>query len=149
MCLPVSKACKLPSLSKDLQDVRGKSESTRRAGLHRPCDSGAYISSRNMGFGSNCAPASARDHAVNDQHDDCSHHRSNQTRAFSRPVPTERLTEESRDKCSDNSQDRSEDETAWLVFTRHDELGDYARNEADYDGPKNAHGRFSVLRGTK
>ena len=41
---------------------------------------------------SNCAPSSARDHAVDDQHDYRSHHRSDQARAFTRPVPTERLT---------------------------------------------------------
>src|SRR4051794_35843770 len=85
------------------------------------------------------APSPASNEPVNQQHDDCANHSADQARTFSWPIPPESLAEVGCYEGPDDSQDGGENETGWFIVAGHDELRDYASDEADDDRPKYAH----------
>lgn len=56
-----------------------------------------------MCFVSDRTALSARHEAVNEQHDDRTDYRADQSRALTRTIPTEGLAKVSRYECADNS----------------------------------------------
>jgi hypothetical protein len=86
----------------------------------------------------NRPPAPAGNEPVNQQHDDSADDCTDQTGTFAGAVPTERLPEIGRNERSHDPQNGRQDETRRLVVAGHDELGDYAGDKTNDDGPENA-----------
>src|SRR4029079_2430578 len=79
------------------------------------------------------------DEAPHEEHDDGADHRADESGAFARCVPSERLSEIARDERADDAEDRRHDESRRLVVARHDELRDDACDEPDDDRPDDSH----------
>src|SRR5215218_8247301 len=86
-----------------------------------------------------CSPLPAGEEAVDKEHNDGANHRTDQARAFSGPVPSERLAEITRHEGADDAQDGGEDEARGLVISRHDKFGKHAGDETNDDRPKYTH----------
>jgi hypothetical protein len=95
--------------------------------------------------GSDGAPPTTHYHGINSQHDDGSYDGSDKSGTLSRPVPAQSLPKKCRDEGAHDPQNRCENETGWLVFAGHNELSNHSGDEADYDGPQNAHVEFTSL----
>ena len=71
-------------------------------------------------------------------------HGADQASALVGLVPAELLPEIRRDECAGDAEQGGEDEACRLVRAGVKKLGDDARDEADDDGPENAHGVLLV-----
>src|SRR5215471_18925148 len=76
---------------------------------------------------------------VHKKNDDRANHRTDQTGSFARSVPAEHLSEEAGYESANDAEDGGEDEPLRLIGSRHDELGDNARDKPDDDRPDDAH----------
>src|SRR4051812_46289154 len=83
--------------------------------------------------------ATSGDETVDEQHDDRADDGADQARALARSIPSEGLPEIARDESADDAQDGGQDEPRRLVISRHEELGDYAGDETNDDGPQDTH----------
>ena len=79
---------------------------------------------------------------VNKKNDDRADNRADQTGSFARSVPAEHLSEEAGYESANDAEDGGEDEPLRLIGSRHDELGDNARDKPDDDRPDDAHLAF-------
>jgi len=113
----------------------------------RPNDSVRCVSLFGPMWNSDSAPSSC--HGAPDHQDDYgSHDRANQTGSLAGAVPTESLTQPSRDNRADNSKDGCQNEARGLVAPRRNELRNHACDKPDDDRPDNAHTalRFRLTR---
>src|SRR6187455_576735 len=89
--------------------------------------------------------APAGDHAPDHEHDDRADNRTDEAGALSGLVPAEGLPQIGGDERADHAENGGQDEAGRLIVARHQELGDDAGEEADDDGPDNAHeNTFSI-----
>src|SRR5215213_714083 len=109
------------------------------AGNRRPWQ----LQLRQIGLGG----ASPADEAPDEQHNDRTDHGADESCAFSRRVPAERLAQIARDDRADDSKNGGENETARFILAGHDEFGDDAGEEPDDDRPDDTHCALSQLSG--
>src|SRR4051812_29010311 len=85
------------------------------------------------------APGSEHDHGANN--------RADQSRPFANTIPANRLAEDGCHQGSDDAEDRGKDETCRLVPSQQNELRDNPGDEADADGPDDAHRPLPLMWG--
>src|SRR6185437_2258633 len=85
-------------------------------------------------------PSGAHDEAIDEQQDDGADDAANEACGLAGIVPADGLPKVSRDECADDPQNGRQDEALRLgLVAGHDEFGNHSNDEADNDGPKDAH----------
>src|ERR1700736_5781172 len=142
--IAVATALSSPISSSDVRALKGCLITICSFGRISPAFVQRYAAMWVHGSNGSSAPG---DHAIDNQHDDGPYHGADQSGAFSRLIPAERLSEKCRDEGADDTQDRGENETGRLIVAGHDEFGDDAGYEADDDGPENTHWKIPFSSG--
>jgi ATP-dependent Clp protease adaptor protein ClpS len=75
----------------------------------------------------------------NEQDDQCADNGANQARALIGPVPTDRLADKSGDESAGDAEQRRENETGWIIWSRRQQARDDAGDKTDDDHPDNVH----------
>jgi hypothetical protein len=82
---------------------------------------------------------------VHEKNDDRADHRANQIGSFARSVPAEHLSEEAGYESANDAEYGGEDKPLRLIGSRHDELGDDARDKPDDDRQMMPISRSSIV----